>query len=188
MRSVVLRGRCLNHDRCRKLPPDVLRRPGSGLLTISTRLLRKRYRNVRGTPTLGRSRSRSATPTSNSDCGCATMAGGSIRKCSHHQSTCRVEPSVHEGELKSEAATLAWSTSNRGRGHAARSGEVVGVGQVTGENADRPVPTGSKRDIRVDETMRALPFDWVVESCEIDRALHEASSHSDNAPAAPSWL
>ena len=48
----------------------------------STRSLRKHFGMPSGTRMPGGSRSRSATTTSNSDCACATMARGSIRRCS----------------------------------------------------------------------------------------------------------
>ena len=51
-------------------------------VTRSTRLLRKPFGMPSGTRMPGGSRSRSATTTSNSDCACATMARGSIRRCS----------------------------------------------------------------------------------------------------------
>jgi transcriptional regulator of acetoin/glycerol metabolism len=62
-----------------------------------------------------------ASPRSPNSCAC-------FRKREASSSTSRVKSSIREGELNSEAAALAWSTGNRGRGHAARSGEVVGVG------------------------------------------------------------
>ena len=51
-------------------------------VTRSTRLRRKPFGMPSGTRMPGGSRSRSATTTSNSDCACATMARGSIRRCS----------------------------------------------------------------------------------------------------------
>ena len=51
-------------------------------VTRSTRLLRKRFGMPSATRMPDGSRSRSATTTSNSDCACATMARGSIRRCS----------------------------------------------------------------------------------------------------------